>query len=260
MKLSLLTYNILFNKAFPQLPPILKEYQPDIICLQEIDTNEENLRELEKLGYKLADYANCFFESGKIWGVATYYNQEKFEFVNSRTIPLINGVYEVIKIISRLFRNKGLRRTILKTNLRIKSINKNVTIYNLHLSAVGLNGLRLKQLNMIDFDDFDQKGSIIITGDFNFPIERKKLEKIMHKYQLKEATNKLFYTLKYLSNPTNYNFNFIYRFFIRFIRKFWSDEAKLDYIFYRGLENLSTERLNVNYSDHFPVIAYFEIT
>jgi len=259
MKLNLLTYNILYNRAFPQLPPILKQYQPDIVCLQEIDTKEENLKELEKLGYKLADYANCFFDFGKVWGVATYYNQEKFEFISSRPIPLINGVYEVFKIITRLFRNKGLRRTILKTDFQIKSINKNITIYNLHLSAVGLNNLRLKQLNMIDFDDFDQKGSIIITGDFNFPIERKKLEKIMNKYQLEEATNKLYYTLKFPSNPAKHSFGFIYRFFSRFIRKFWSDEAKLDYIFYRGLKNLSTKRVNVNYSDHFPIISQFEI-
>jgi len=250
---------MLFNRAFSSLPPVLKKNQPDIVCLQEIDTREENLRKLESYGYKLADYANCFFEAGKIWGVATYYNPEKFSFLNSKPIPLINGVYETIKLITRLFRNKGLRRTILKTNLKIQTINKNITIYNLHLSAVSLNNLRLKQLNMIDFDDFEKKGSIIITGDFNFPVERKKLEKIMNKYHLKEATNDLFYTLKYPSNPTSYNFSFLYRLFSKLIRRFWSEEAKLDYIFYRGLKKLSTKRLDIDYSDHFPVLSHFEI-
>jgi len=248
-----------FNKAFSQLPPILKQYQPDVVCLQEIDTKEENLKKLEDLGYRLADYANCFIEFGKIWGIATYYNQKKFEFVNSKPIPLINGLYEKIKLVSRLFRNRGLRRTILKTNLKMKSTGKKITVYNLHLSAVSLNNLRLKQLKMIDFDDFEQKGSIIITGDFNFPIERKKLEKAMNRYQLKEATNKLFYTLRFPSNPASYSFGFIYRLFYKFIKRFWSDEAKLDYIFYRGLKNIKTKRLDYSFSDHFPIIARFEM-
>lgn len=260
MKFSLLTYNIFFNKAFPQLPAILDKYKPDMICLQEIDTKEENLKQLEKLGYRLADYANCFFEFGKIWGVATYYNQEKFEFVNSKPIPLINGVYEIIKIIMRLFRNKGLRRTILKTNLKVKSINKNIALYNIHLSAISLNNLRMKQLNMIDFDDFEQKGSIIITGDFNFPVQRKKLEKIMNQYQLKEATNKLFYTVKYPNSNQPWSwYGFLYRLYSKIVKKLWTDQVKLDYIFYRGLKNTSTKRLNDSYSDHFPIIAQFEI-
>ena len=62
MKFTLLTYNVLFNKAFSHLPDILKQYQPDIVCLQEVDTREENLNQLEKCGYRLADYANCFID------------------------------------------------------------------------------------------------------------------------------------------------------------------------------------------------------
>ena len=256
MKFRLLTYNTLFNRAFPHLPAILEKYQPDILCLQEVDTSEKNLQALEKSGYKLADYANCFLEFGKIWGVSTYYNPEKFELVDSKPIKLINGFYEMIKMITSLFRSKGLRRTILKTKLKIKSNSQYLTVYNLHLSAIGLNNLRLKQLKMIDFDEFDQKGSIIITGDFNFPIQRKKLEKIMSRYQLKEATNNLFYTLKY---STNNNLGFLYRFFSKFIRKFWTEEAKLDYIFYRGLQHLLTKRLDYDFSDHFPILADFKI-
>ncbi len=257
MKLSLLTYNTLYNMAFSKLPDILKKYKPDIVCLQEIDTNDDNLKKMEDYGYSLADYANCFFEFGKIWGVATYYKAEKFEFLNSKPIPLINGIYELIKLIIRMFRNKGLRRTILKTNLKIKKTNSNITIYNLHLSAIGLNNLRLKQINMIDFEEVGQKGSIILTGDFNFPVERKKLEKIMNKYNLKEATNNLLFTVKY-PNSNKPWYSFLYRLFSKIARKLWTDEVKLDYIFYRGLKNTLTKRVDVNFSDHFPIYAEFD--
>jgi len=259
MKFSLLTYNILFNKALPYLAPVLNEYHPDIICLQEIDTREENLKELEKCGYKLADFANCFIEYGQIWGVATYYNPDKLELMNSKPIKLINGFYEFIKLLSRLFRDRGLSRKILNTNFRFKTTKKDISIYNVHLSAISLNGLRIKQLNTLDFEEIEKKGSVIMTGDFNFPVERKKLEKIMTKHHLKEATNNIFYTLKYPPHSKNYQYGFLQGLFSRIARLFWTDEIKLDYIFYRGLKNTSTKRLDFSYSDHFPVITQFEI-
>lgn len=259
MKFSILSYNILLNKAFSRLPPLLKKYQPDILCLQEINTQEENLKQLEKLGYKLADYANCFIEYGGILGVATYYNKKVFEFLDSKPIPLMRSFFEILEQFGQLFRFKGIKRTILKTNLHHKLAKKNITVYNIHLSPFGLNQLRIKQLNLIDFNDFDQKGSVIITGDFNFPIERKKLEQIMNKYHLEEATNKLYYTLKYPSNPHFYNYKFIHRLFTKLIRKVLSDKVKLDYIFYRGLKNIVTKRIEVYFSDHFPILSEFQL-
>jgi len=260
MKFSLLTYNTLFNKAFSRLPDILSKYQPDIVCLQEVDTKEENLKKLDKYGYLLADYANCFIEFGNIWGVATYYKPNKFELKNSQPIHLINGLYEVIKIVVRMFKNRGLRRTILKTNFNFKNTKKSITVFNLHLSAISLNTLRIKQLNMINFDGTSNK-PVILTGDYNFPIERKKLETIMKKYELKEATDNLFYTLRYPIKPYD-QFGAIYRIlywlFSKIIRKIWISEVKLDYIFYRDLKKISTERIEVDYSDHFPVLAEFQ--
>jgi len=262
MKFTLLTYNVLFNKAFPRLPSILEQYQPDIVCLQEVDTSEENLNKLEKYGYRLADYANCFIEFGKIWGVATYFKPDKFNFLNSKPILLSNGFYELLRMIIRMFKNKGLRRTILKTNLDIKLTKKTVTVYNLHLSAISLNSLRIKQLKKIDLDELDKDGSVILTGDFNFPIERKKLEDIMNKYRLKEATHNLFYTMRFPVTAFN-QFGFIYRLlyflFSKVVRKIWVNEVKLDYIFYRGLKNISTQRLDYNDSDHFPILSKFEL-
>lgn len=258
MKISLLSYNLLLNHAFNRVIEIIKNFHPDIICLQEVDTKDSNLQALEILGYKLADYANCFIEMGKIWGVATYYNQEKIQFINSKPIPLISSIYETFKTALRLFRNKELRRTILKTEFFLKSNKKKLIVYNVHLSAISLNQLRLKQINMIDLNGFSQKGSIIVAGDFNFPVERKKLEKIMTKYHLSEATKNLYFTAKYLG-PRQFRFSLLYRLFAKIMRRFWTDEVKLDYIFYRGLKHINTKKLNLTFSDHFPIIAEFEL-
>lgn len=259
MNFSLLTYNILFNIAFKALPKILEEYQPDIVCLQEIETNEENLKRLEFKNYALADYANCFIKFGKIYGVATYYNRKKLRLLNSRPIPLSRSFYENFTYLLQIFNKKEIKRTILKTNLYLNSVKKRLTIYNIHLSAISFNTLRIKQLNSINFGELNYDHPMIISGDFNFPIERKKLEKIMNQYKLKEATNNLFYTLKYPKNAREYKYFFFQRLLAKALGKIWTDKLKLDYIFYRGLKNLDTQRIDVNFSDHYPILSKFQL-
>ncbi len=261
MKLTLLTYNTLFNQALANLKKIINKYHPDIICLQEVDTKDENILVIKNNGYQLAEYANCFFEFGKIWGIATFYNPEKFELIHSESIPLINGFYELIKQIINLLGINKIKRTVIKTTFKAKDNHKLISVYNLHLSALGLTNLRIKQLNKIYFDEISNKGSLIICGDFNFPIERRKLEKIMNKHKLKEATYNISYTIKFSRLLKKYHkYNFVLRFFIKILKKLTKDKAKLDYIFYRNLKHLKTERLNYSFSDHYPLLAEFELS
>lgn len=258
MTFTLLTYNVLYNKAFVQLSKILKEYQPDIVCLQEVETTQENLNKFKDQGYVLADYANCFINFGKIYGVATFYKPQVFRFINSKPIPLTRGLYEGFNALFS-FLKRGVKRTILLTDLYFKTYKKTISVYNVHLSAISLNQLRLKQLNTIDFARLNNKNPLILTGDFNFPIERKKLEKIMNKYHLKEATNKLFYTIQYPKNARAYHYPLIHSLFTKIVRKLWTDKFKLDYIFYRQLTNILTKRIDINISDHFPIFSKFEL-
>ena len=259
MKFTLLTYNVLFYRAFIYLNNILKKYQPDIVCLQEVETTEDNLNSFKDQSYALADYANCFISFGKIYGVATFYNKKRFSLIKSKTIPLGRSLYENFSLLLQMFKKRGIRRTMLITDFYLKSNKKVITFYNIHLCAISLNNLRLKQLNMINFEELNNQNPLIITGDFNFPIERKKLENIMNKYKLKEATNKLFYTHRYPKNPKEYQYRLLQRLFGKITKKFWGDKFKLDYIYYRGLKNLTTQRLDVSLSDHYPILAEFEL-
>ena len=56
MRFSLLTYNLKLNKAAENTLELLKKYKPDIICLQEMQTDDKNLKSIENAGYLLADY------------------------------------------------------------------------------------------------------------------------------------------------------------------------------------------------------------
>jgi len=258
MEFSLLTYNVLFNKAFSQVESILKKHHPDIVCLQEVETTEANLQQIEKEGYLLADYANCFIKSGKVYGVATFYHKKRIRLINSKPIPLSRSFYEGFTSLFQFFQRRRIRRTILKTDLYIKNVKRVVSFYNVHLSVMSLNNLRLKQLKTIDLASLENKKPLVITGDFNFPVERKKLERFMHRYHLREATDKLFYTLKYPKNPADYSYQLLQRLFGNIIKKIWTDKLKLDYVFYRQLKNMETSRIEVSFSDHFPIISKFE--
>ncbi len=264
MVFSVFTYNVLFNQGYVELEHILCKVKADILCLQEIETNEFNLKKLELSGYKLADYSNSFIRLGKIYGVATFYNPQSFHHVKSSFISLPQSFYE---LFLSLIRGVNKPRTVLRTDFIHKLDNKKITTYNVHLTPTGANGARIKQLKETLSDlTIALKHPVVIAGDFNYPFGRRKLEEVTRKYHFKEATSNLRYTysLSKKENELDYkHFNFLQKVLItvtnsRIFKKLLSGRYKLDYIFYRGVKLVKTERIDiVALSDHYPIISYF---
>lgn len=257
MDFSLLTYNTLLNDAVSGLKKIIDDKKPDIICLQEVDTTELTFKQIESLGYKLADYANAFIKFGKIYGVATFYNSEKFDFLDSKVIFLPKGIIEAVTYILRIFKTGFKKRTVLKTDFKSKVNGEKLTIYNIHLSAHGTNHIRLKQikttLDDVKLNDIDLP--TILTGDFNYPIGRKKLESLLSTYNFKEATNTIFFTME----GALMHYTFFEKLLAGLFFKLMHHRLKLDYIFYKDCDSLSAEKINVQLSDHYPVFARFRL-
>jgi endonuclease/exonuclease/phosphatase family metal-dependent hydrolase len=239
MNFSLLTYNILFNKASAELQEIFKINRPDIFCLQEVETDDSNLKKLEEFGYKLADFSNSFIKFGRIFGVATYYDPARFEFVESKSIKLPFTIYEIILII---LKGGNKPRTVLRTDFIDKKTKREFTVYNLHFSVWATNEARNKQMRetLTNIDQSDSR-PIIVSGDFNYPYGRKKFEEIFRVYGFKEATNNLF-------------FSFEARVFGLF-----SIKLKDDYVLYRNIQLISTKRISFKKSDHYPITAEFDL-
>jgi len=256
MQFSLLTYNTLLNDAQKGLSPIFKKYSPDLVCLQEIDTNERNIEKIEKLGYDLADYSNGFIKFGTVYGVATFIKLKVGKCVDSKSITLPRGIGEVIAYILRVFKTKKKDRTVLKTEFVLGSENLKVLIYNIHLSAHGANGIRIKQLERT-LGDIQKISNIptIIVGDFNYPFGRKKLEEVMTAHGFSEATNTIFFT----TDGKLLYYTFIEKILMKIFQFFVGKESKLDYIFYKNCASISTIRIDAPLSDHFPLLAKFEI-
>jgi endonuclease/exonuclease/phosphatase family metal-dependent hydrolase len=238
MKFSVLTYNLFHNKSLKNLDKVINTYRADILCLQELHTEEEHLLTTEKLGYKMADFSNSFIWFGKVYGIATYYNPATIQLKSSKTLTLPRSFYDVLVFFLRGNHNP---RTVLKTDFVFMKSKKKLTVYNVHLTAWATNRVRVKQIKetLNDLKIFNQH-NVVITGDFNYSYKRKQLESLIHEYGLKEATSNLLYTLE-----------------LQFLR-FLFVRLKSDYILYKDISVIKTEKIPVFYSDHFPVYAEFE--
>lgn len=256
MQFSLLTYNTLLNDAQKGLHSIFKKYNPDLVCLQEIDTHERNIEKIEKLGYDLADYSNGFIKFGTVYGVATFIKSQAGKCIDSKSITLPRGLAEAISFILRVFKTQKKDRTVLKTEFLLGNSKSKVTVYNIHLSAHGSNGIRIKQLERTlgDIKKTSDTATILV-GDFNYPFGRKKLEELMQLHGFSEATNSIIFT----TDGKLIYYTFIEKILMKVLQFFIGKENKLDYIFYKNCKALSTIRINASYSDHFPLLAKFEI-
>lgn len=238
MKISVLTYNLHYHEAFEGIKAVLSEHKPDIACFQEMETEESDFSELEQYGYKLADYTNSFIRGTKVYCIATFYRADKLQMKESESISLPRSFYEVILF---LLRGNHDPRTVLKSEFILPN-KETLSLYNVHLTPLATNNVRVKQISHTLQDlKLHKKKNVIIAGDYNYPYGRKKFEVLIQGHNLKEATNTINYTFEK-----------------RFLG-FFSVKLKDDYILYKDIQSVETKKINVFYSDHFPILASFQI-
>jgi endonuclease/exonuclease/phosphatase family metal-dependent hydrolase len=257
MNFSIFTYNTLFNKAIDEIEPILKQYKPDILCLQEVSTDEANLKRIEKMGLKLADYGNSFVKFGGFYGVATFYNPKKFNHVESKVLYPGSNILEVLFTILQVILGYKKPKTFLKTDLKDKNTKKIISVCNIHLYVVGSNALRIRHVKQA-LELIKTPHPLILTGDFNyFPYQRRRLENFMNKQGLFEATREISQTIKFNRDALK-TYSFFQRLSLKLVGRVLNN-LKIDYIFYRKLKLMETKRIDVMYSDHFPIISRFTV-
>ena len=147
MRLSLLTYNTLFNNAADKIDLVIDRYHPDIICLQEALTNDANVKSFEKLGYKIADYSNSFVKFGKIFGVITFFNPKTLNCQDTITLNTGTNLGEYFLYLFQVILGFNRIKTILRTDFTHKLTKKRVSVCNVHLYVLGSNEQRIRHIN-----------------------------------------------------------------------------------------------------------------
>ena len=259
MVFSLFTYNTLFNNALDKIQTILKTERPDILCLQEVLTDEENLKRMEKLGYKLADYSNSFIKFGQIFGVATFYNPKRFKHLRSASLHTGRNLVEVLFTLLQVVLGYKKPKTFLRSDFMDKKSGKVVSICNIHLYVVGSNQMRIRHIKQALVAMKNTKKPLILTGDFNYlPYQRRRLETFMNKNGFTEATRNISQTIKFTPDGSFENFNLFQKLSLRLAGRILNN-LKIDYIFFRQLSLKKTKRVEVRFSDHFPIISDFSL-
>lgn len=237
---KLLTYNVLFGKAVSKLAEIIPTEKPDVVCVQEFELNGETIQKIQKTGYKLADYSHSFFKHFRFYSIATFYNPDTVVHSNGEAITLGRSFYEFVLFVLRWGKTS---RTALKTQFMMRVDKHVIDIYNVHLTPIfyGTNSVRDRQLEKIFARVRHSKDPAIITGDFNYGVRRRSLQHLFDKYKLAEATSNLSFTM--------YAKVFFKLFTVRF---------KADYILYKDLTHIKTDKVNIKTSDHYPIWAEFK--
>lgn len=257
MGFSLFTYNTLFNNALDGIETILKREKPDVLCLQEVLTDENNLKRMEKLGYRLADYSNSFIKFGQIFGVATFYNPKKLRHLRSASLQTGRNLVEVLFTLLQVVLGYKKPKTFLRSDFVEKKTKKTFSVCNIHLYVVGSNQMRIRHIKQALNSIKGTKKPLILTGDFNyFPYQRRRLETFMNKNGFTEATSNISQTIKFTPDGSFENFNFFQKISLRLAGRILNN-LKIDYIFYRQLVLGQTKRIEVRFSDHFPIISDF---
>lgn len=209
----------------------IKKYAADICCLNEVRGEgpiEGYTDQTNAIGDGLG-YYRYFGEAIKIGGTSPYGNalMSRFPFKSSETVA-------IPETDDRSEKSNYEPRCVIKSVTEIDGREISILVCHMGLS----NAERINAVATL-CDIIDSIGTpIILTGDFNTHPDDEVLKPIYER--LLDADEKA--DKKGVFTYASY-----------------SPEIRIDYIFYRGLECVSSKVITEIYSDHFPIIAEFEV-
>jgi endonuclease/exonuclease/phosphatase family metal-dependent hydrolase len=160
--IRVISYNLRKNHASGELADLAERFDPDVLCLQECDT-EDLPAEVGTL--HLADST----KRNRL-GLAVYYRRNRFRAVATRTFALKKSLHD------RLLAPAHER--LIGTRLIDEASGREVVVASFHAAPLtALNSLRRNQINAAhaELQTLGEGIPILMVGDYNYPFFTTKL-------------------------------------------------------------------------------------
>ncbi|GLB68001.1 endonuclease/exonuclease/phosphatase family protein [Arthrobacter mangrovi] len=221
--LNVISYNLRKHAASGELMDLSVNYDVDVMCLQECDT--------EKLPHKLDDLELADSTKGNRLGLAVYYRRSRFTALETNTFSLKKSLHDYVL--------SPAHERLLGVRLVDDETEREVVVGDFHAAPLtATNSLRRHQIRAGHAALLGMGGAkTLMVGDFNYPFFTKSLTE-----HLKETGYELS-----LSNRRTYTRYAVFK-------------GHFDFATSLGLDIKSVETLPRGESDHLPILVTAEYT
>jgi endonuclease/exonuclease/phosphatase family metal-dependent hydrolase len=215
---NIISYNLKYHKAYPEVTRLANTYDPDILCLQECFT-----KELEKKASYLR--LSNKTSTGRL-GLAIYYRTKRYKVKEKLSKPIKQSVFERAR--------RAQRQRLLITRLYDKLNKQDIIVGCFHATEISAsNHLRRQQIKMAmeSLIELSDKAPAILIGDFNYPFFKKGMHELLAQYN---------YSLGTGSGLTFKSFYY---------------KGEIDFAAGVNFKDIRVETLPFGLSDHAPIMA-----
>jgi endonuclease/exonuclease/phosphatase (EEP) superfamily protein YafD len=217
--IRVISYNLRENHASGELVALTRNFDPDVLCLQEVDTSDLPAQ----VGHlQLADST----KRNRL-GLALYYRMDRFSALDTQTFALKKSLHDMIL--------KPAHERLIGTRLVDRETDRELVVASFHAAPLtARNSLRREQIRAAHERLLTMGHGLptLMVGDYNYPLFTTKLT---------ERVNESGYDLS-LSDRRTYT---RYKFF----------RGHFDFATSVGLDIDNVETLDRGASDHMPILV-----
>lgn len=225
-----------FKKRSGKMVELIKEADPDIICMQEATSSQISFFKKKLHGMSVVyEYRD---KTRSPESCPVFYNSDRFELISSETFWLSDTPGKMSKTWKADY-----YRICTAIKLKDKLTGNELAIFNTHIDYKS-EDTKLKSVDLINEKAADFDCPIVLTGDFNSVPASSAIER-----------TKTYFTEAGEGKPDGDK--------ITFNNYLGDRQKKIDYVFYKGnIESLSYSVIDRTYgkiipSDHYPIKAEF---
>lgn len=217
--MQFLSYNLLKHRAVAELEALVDSHAPAVLCLQEVNV-ETMPQRIDNLELAIGTQKNRL-------GLAVYVDTDRYSVEDSASFRLKDAHYDRIAAPAH--------ERLLGVRVKNRETEEKFSVGSFHASPLtALNAVRRTQIRegLEKLNELGEDSPLIMLGDFNYPIFRKRLEREV------EATG---YRLLTSDGQTYRNYKVVRGFF--------------DFAVTKGFGDVSLRTLTQGNSDHLPILA-----